>query len=58
MLIRIIIGAVIGALIGLGGNYLCMLTGGACPLMNNRIVAVVLWTRIGAMFGASLGKLK
>ena len=57
MLIRTIIGAIVGALIGLGGNYLCMLTGGACPLMNNKIVAIVLWTLIGAMFGViSAGK--
>lgn len=57
MLIRVLIGAVIGAIIGFGGNYLCHLTGGACPLMNNRIVAVVLWTLIGAMVGiATAGK--
>jgi hypothetical protein len=55
MLIRILIGAVVGGLIGLGGNYLCMLTGGACPLLNNRIVAIVLWTLIGALFGAVSG---
>ena len=54
--IKIIIGAVIGGLIGLGANYLCMLTGGACPLMSNRIVAVIAWTLIGTAFGAMAGK--
>jgi hypothetical protein len=56
MFIKILIGVVIGGLIGLGANYLCMLTGGACPLMNNKIVAILLWALIGGIFGAMAGK--
>ena len=51
-------GAAIGGLIGLGANYLCVLTGGACPLMDNKVVAVVLWALIGGVFGAMTGRLK
>jgi len=56
MIIRIIIGAVVGGLIGLAGNYLCTITGGACPLLKSRIVAVLIWALIGGMFGAMSGK--
>ena len=52
MFIRILIGAVIGGLLGLGGNYLCMLTGGACPMLSNKIAAIILCATIGAMIGA------
>ena len=52
-MIKIIVGMIIGALIGLGGNYLCKITGGACPLMNSRIISVIIWTLIGGMAGAS-----
>ena len=52
--VKIAIGAVIGALIGLGGNYLCQITGGICPLLSNKIIAILLWALIGGMVGASL----
>lgn len=56
MLIRIIIGIVIGGLVGLGANYLCMATGAVCPLIDNRVVAIVLCALIGGLFGAVTGK--
>lgn len=43
-----------GAGLGIAGNYLCKLTGGACPLMSNKIVSVVLWALIGGLVGASM----
>ena len=54
MAINILIGAAIGAGVGFGMNYLCHLTGGACPLMNNRFAAVVIWALIGGLIGAGL----
>ncbi|MGB2600064.1 MAG: hypothetical protein WBD04_07870 [Candidatus Omnitrophota bacterium] len=56
MVTRMIIGAVIGGLIGLGGNYLCALTGAACPLMDNKAIAVVLCALIGGLIGAAIYK--
>lgn len=53
MIIRMLIGVIVGGLIGLGGNYLCMLTGGACPLLSKRIVAIILWAVIGGILGAA-----
>lgn len=53
-MIKITVGVIIGALVGFGGNYLCNLTGGICPLMSNKIVSIVLWAVIGGMVGASL----
>ena len=53
-MIKILAGIVIGALIGLGANYLCTLTGGVCPLMSNKVISIVLWALIGGMVGASL----
>ena len=52
-MIKIFLGVVIGALIGLAGNYLCMITGGACSLMNNRIISIILWALVG---GAPRGR--
>ena len=52
---KILIGVVIGAGIGIAANYMCMLTGGACPLMSNKIVSIVLWALIGGLVGASMG---
>ena len=54
-MIKTIIGIIIGALIGLAANYLCELTGGVCPLMNNRIISIILWALVGGMVGATLG---
>ena len=51
---KILLGIAIGALIGLGGNYLCKLTGGACPLLSNKIVSIALWALIGGVVGVSL----
>jgi hypothetical protein len=56
MIARMIIGAVIGGLIGLGSNYLCALTGAVCPLMGNKIIAVVLCALIGGLVGAAISK--
>lgn len=53
-MLKILSGIAIGALLGLGGNYLCKLTGGACPLMSNKIISIALWAFIGGMVGASL----
>lgn len=53
-MLKILAGLIIGALIGFGANYLCKLTGGACPLMNNIIVSIVLWALIGGMVAASM----
>jgi len=53
-MIKILIGVVLGAGLGIAGNYLCKLTGGACPLMSNKIVSVVLWALIGGLVGASM----
>ncbi|MBD3379193.1 MAG: hypothetical protein GF408_01880 [Candidatus Omnitrophica bacterium] len=52
MFMRMLIGGAIGALAGLGANYLCMITGGACPLMRSKVVAVILWACIGALLAA------
>lgn len=54
IVIRILAGLLIGAGIGFGANYLCHLTGGACPLMSNRLTAIVIWALIGGLIGASL----
>ncbi len=51
---KILIGAVVGALVGLGLNHLCKLTGGSCPLMGNIITSVIIWSVIGAIAGAGL----
>ncbi len=51
---KILAGLVIGALIGIGANYLCKITGGACPLMSNIIVSTILIALIGAMIAASM----
>ncbi len=57
MLIRTLIGMVIGGLFGLGGNYMCMITGGACPLLSKKVIAVILCALIGGALGAmSAGK--
>ena len=53
-MIKIFLGVIIGALLGLGGNYLCRITGGACPLMSNKIISIILWALIGGMVGASM----
>jgi len=53
-MIKIIIGIIAGGLVGLGGNYLCKITGGACPFLSSRIVAVILWALIGGLIGASM----
>ena len=53
-MLKILAGLIIGALIGFGANYLCKITGGACPLMTNRIVSIVLWALIGGAVGASM----
>jgi len=53
-MVKILIGVILGALVGLGGNYLCKLTGGACPLMNSRLISIILWALIGGMIGAGL----
>ena len=58
MLVRILVGAFIGGFIGLGANYLCIMTGGACPLVNSRLIAVILFALLGGMFGASFRKNK
>ncbi len=55
MVTKIAIGAVIGGAIGFGMNYLCMMTGGACPLMKFKIVAIFVWALIGAAIGAAVG---
>jgi hypothetical protein len=57
---KITAGAAAGALIGFGANYLCEITGGACPLMNNMIISIIIWSLLGAVAGALLygGKLK
>jgi hypothetical protein len=52
MVVRILIGVVVGGVIGLGANYVCILAGGTCPLMNNKIVAIVLWALLGGIIGA------
>ena len=54
IVIRILAGLLIGAGIGFGANYLCHMTGGACPLMSNRLTAIVIWALIGGLIGASL----
>ena len=51
---KIILGALIGGGIGFGMNYLCKLTGGACPLMSNPIASVIIWGVVGAMVGAGI----
>ena len=56
MVKRIIIGCCIGGLAGLGGSYLCAITGSACPLMDNKAVAVVLCSLIGGLAGAAVRK--
>ena len=53
-IIKILAGLILGALIGFGANYLCKITGGACPLMGNIIVSVILWGLIGGMVAASM----
>ena len=53
-MIKILIGLIIGALIGLGGNYLCSITGGTCPLLSSRVMSIVLWALIGGMIGPSV----
>ena len=53
-MIKISAGIIIGSLIGLGANYLCKITGGACPLMSSKIVSIILWALIGGMIGASM----
>ncbi len=56
MVKRIIIGAAVGGLVGLGGNYLCVMTGSACLLMDNKAVAVILCALIGGLIGAVIRK--
>ncbi|MBD3295806.1 MAG: hypothetical protein GF392_00375 [Candidatus Omnitrophica bacterium] len=51
---KITAGAAAGALTGFGANYLCKLTGGACPLMSNMIMSVIIWALLGAAVGATL----
>ena len=51
---KIIIGVVLGACVGIAGNYLCRITGGACPLMSNKLVSIILWALIGGLIGASM----
>ena len=53
-MLKILAGLIIGALIGFGANYLCKITGGACPLVSNRILSIVLWSLIGGMVAASM----
>ena len=55
MAVKIIIGAVVGGAIGFGMNYLCIMTGGACPLMKFKVTAIFVWALIGAMIGAVIG---
>lgn len=51
---KITAGVAAGALIGFGASYLCKLTGGACPLMSNMIMSVIIWALLGAAVGATL----
>jgi len=51
---KIIIGGIIGALIGLAIGYFGKCTSGACPLTSNPIVSTIIGALIGAMI--ALGK--
>ena len=51
---KILAGLILGALMGFGANYLCKITGGACPLISNIIVSIILWALIGGMVAASM----
>ena len=53
-MLKILAGFIIGSLVGFGANYLCKITGGACPLMSNVVVSVVLLGLIGAVVAASM----
>ena len=53
-ILKIFLGIVIGVSIGLGANYFCKITGGACPLMSNIMVSIILWALIGGMVAASM----
>jgi hypothetical protein len=53
-IIKILAGMIIGGLIGYGANYLCMITGGACPIAANKTVIVTLGIMAGGLISASL----
>ncbi len=55
-MVKILVGIIVGAVIGYGANYLCMLTGGACPLMKSKITSIIIWVLIGGMVGVSMNK--
>lgn len=55
-MVKIVAGVVVGALVGWGSNHLCMLTGGACPLMKYKLIAILIWALIGGLAGAMIAK--
>jgi len=46
---RVVIGIIIGGAIGFGLGYFGKCTSGACPLIGNPIISMVIGALIGAM---------
>jgi len=53
MILRLILGAAVGAVLGFGGHKLAGCSTGACPLTSNPVISTLYGMVVGALMAGS-----